>query len=70
MKNLLLIIMLAALATMLGGDGAKASSFRVKCCHGRGSYYCNHDNCGSSCKSGLSCHGCWKDCSSAKSIDK
>ena len=68
MKNFALIIALA-LATMLGGNGARASS-RVKCCHGCGSYYCNHDNCGSSCKSGPGCHGCWKDCSSAKVVDR
>lgn len=66
MKQVLLITVFAALVA-LTGDRQTLGFSRVKCCHGCGSYYCNHSNCGTSCKSGPNCHGCWKDCSSGLS---
>jgi hypothetical protein len=65
-KQVLLISVLAVLVA-LTGDGQAAGFSRVKCCHGCGSYACNHSNCGTSCKSGTSGHGCWKDCGSGVS---
>ena len=35
---------------------------RTVCCHGCGSKYCNHTNCGDKCKLGPDCRGCWKGC--------
>jgi hypothetical protein len=61
MKRILLVLTLAVVA-VTASDGARQNFFRVKCCHGCGSYYCNHTNCGDSCKMGPNCRGCWKDC--------
>jgi len=33
---------------------------RTKCCHGCGSYYCNHTNCGDKCKMGRIAEGVGK----------
>lgn len=39
-----------------------AGDARVQCCHGCGSSYCNHENCGDRCQKGPHCQGCWKSC--------
>jgi uncharacterized protein DUF3761 len=38
-----------------------AAAGRKQCCHGCKSKYCSRTNCGTTCKQGPKCQGCWKD---------
>ena len=42
-------------------SGTTQATARKPCCHGCGSKYCNRKNCGTTCKAGPKCQGCWKD---------
>jgi len=59
MKTKLSLAAIIVLSLSLLGDSA---AFRKQCCHGCGGYYCKKDNCGSSCKVGPNCRGCWTSC--------
>jgi uncharacterized protein DUF3761 len=63
----LLAALLLCLPITSGAAGHQAAASqtstteRKECCHGCRSKYCNRKNCGSTCKQGPKCQGCWKD---------